>query len=70
MATARCGGDGNGVPIGIGASISAMSAPVNTASTPSIAAAAETSIERMRPCATSLRLKARCSMPTILTSST
>src|SRR6476469_6820524 len=32
-ATARCSGDGNGVPIGIGGRNSAISAPVNTAST-------------------------------------
>ena len=51
------------MPIGIGASISAICAPVNTASTPSIASAALTSMERMRPCATSLRLNARCCMP-------
>ena len=37
MATARCSGDGNGVPIGIGARNSAICLPVNTASTPSIA---------------------------------
>ena len=45
-------------------------APVKTASTPSIAAAALTSMERIRPCGMSLRLKARCCRPAIFTSST
>ena len=45
-------------------------APVNTASTPSIASAALVSIDTMRPCAMSLRLNAMCCMPTIFTSST
>ena len=55
---------------GIGARNSAISAPVKTASTPSIAFAALVSMERMRPCATSLRLNARCCMPTSAMSST
>ena len=42
-----------------------MSAPVNTASTPSIAAAACVD-RRIRPWATSLRLKAMCSIPASL----
>ena len=69
-ATARCSGDGKGVPIGIGLSSSASCLPVNTASTPSIASAALVSIDLMRPCATSLRLKAMCCSPAIFTSST
>ena len=58
------------MPIGIGARNSAFSAPVNTASTPSIAFAALVSMERMRPWATSLRLNAMCCMPTRAMSST
>ena len=69
-ATARCSGEGNGVPIGIGANISAICFPVNTASTPSIASAALVSMEMMRPCAISLRLKTMCCMPTSAMSST
>src|SRR5581483_10826547 len=69
-ATARCAGEGNGVMIGIGSRNCAISAPVNTASTPSMAAAALVSIETIRPCAMSLRLKPRCSMPASLMSST
>ena len=56
--------------MGIGSRNSAICAPVNTASTPSIASAALVSIERMRPWATSLRLKAACRRPKIFTSST
>ena len=48
----------------------AMSAPVYTASTPSIAAAAFVSIDVIRPWAMSLRLNAMWRMPTILMSST
>ena len=40
-----------------------------TDSTPSIASAALVSMDRIRPCATSLRLKVRCCMPAISTSS-
>ena len=56
--------------MGMGSRNPAICAPVNTASTPSIASAALVSIERMRPWATSLRLNAAWRMPTIFTSST
>jgi hypothetical protein len=58
------------VPIGSGATSSAICAPVKIASTPSIVSAALVSIAMIRPWATSLRLNARCCMPLILMSST